>query len=49
MLREELKCMDFIIKALLRTIKEIKTKSVSVPPMPSYKFDSKANTAPADS
>ena len=30
MLREELKSKDFIIKALLETIKEIKTKSVSV-------------------
>ena len=30
MLREELKSKDFIIKGLLETIKEIKTKSVSV-------------------
>ena len=29
-LREELKSKDFIIKGLLQTIKEIKTKSVSV-------------------
>ena len=30
MLREELKSKDFIIKDLLQTIKEMKTKSVSV-------------------
>ena len=30
MFREELKSKDFIIKDLLQTIKEIKTKSVSV-------------------
>ena len=49
MLREELKCMDFIIKVLLQTFKEIKIKLVSVPPMLSQKFYSKANTAPANS
>ena len=30
MLREELKSKDFIIKDLLQTIKEMKTKSISV-------------------
>ena len=30
LLSEELKCKDFVIKALLQTIKEIKTRSISV-------------------
>ena len=34
MVRKELKSKDFIIKDLLQTIKEIKTKSVSVQSIP---------------
>ena len=43
MLREELKCKDFIIKDLLQTVQEIKTKSVSVQYIPSSMSNSKAN------
>ena len=41
--REELKSKDFIIKNLLQTIKVIKTKSISVQPIPSCMSRSKAN------
>ena len=43
MLREELKCKDFIIKDLLQTVQEIKTKSISVQYIPSSMSNSKAN------
>ena len=43
MLREELKCKDFIIKDLLQTVQEIKTKSVSAQYIPSSMSNSKAN------
>ena len=45
MLREELKTKHFIIKDLLQTIKEIKTKSVSVQ---SNTSSSEANLVPAN-
>ena len=48
MLREELKSKDFIIKDLLQTIKEIKTKSISVQPIPSCMSSSEANLIPAN-
>ena len=47
MLREELKSKDFIIKDLLQTIKEIKTKSVSVQSITTCMSSSKANLVPA--
>ena len=43
MLREELKCKDFIIKDLLQTVQEIKTKSISIQYIPSSMSNSKAN------
>ena len=43
MLREELKCKDFIIKDLLQTVQEIKTKSISAQYIPSSMSNSKAN------
>ena len=46
-LREELKSKDFIIKDLLQTIKEIKTKSVSVQSITSCVSSSEANLIPA--
>ena len=48
MLREELKSKDFIIKNLLQTIKEIKTKSVSVQSTTSCMSSSEANLVPAN-
>ena len=48
MLREELKSKDFIIKDLLQTIKEIKTKSVSVQSNTTYMSSSEANLVPAN-
>ena len=48
MLREELKSKDFIIKDLLQTIKEIKTKSVSVQSITSCMSSSEANLVPAN-
>ena len=44
--REELKSKDFIIKDLLQTIKEIKTKSVSVQSITSCMSSSIANLVP---
>ena len=46
MSREELKSKDFIIKDLLQTIKEIKTKSVSVQSITSCMSSSIANLVP---
>ena len=48
MLREELKSKDFIIKDLLQTIKEMKTKSVSVQSNISRMSSSEANLLPAN-
>ena len=48
MLREELKSKDFFIKDLLQTIKEIKTKSVSVQSITSCMSSSEANLVPAN-
>ena len=48
MLRGELKSKDFIIKDLLQTIKEIKTKSVSVQSNTTYMSSSEANLVPAN-
>ena len=48
MLREELKSKDFIIKDLLQTIKEMKTKSVSVQSNTSCMSSSEANLVPAN-
>ena len=48
MLIEELKSKDFIIKDLLQSIKEIKTKSVSVQSIPSCMSSSEANLLPAN-
>ena len=48
MLREELKSKDFIIKYLLQTIKEIKSKSVSVQSIPSCMSNSEVNLVPAN-
>ena len=48
MLREELKSKDFIIKDLLQTIKEMKTKSVSVQSNTSRMSSSEANLLPAN-
>ena len=48
MLREELKSKDFIIKDLLQTIKEIKTKSVSVQSITLCTSSSEANLVPAN-
>ena len=45
MLREELKSKDFIIKDLLQTIKEMKTKSVSVQSNTSYMSSSETSTS----
>ena len=40
MLRDELKTKDYMIKDLLNTIKEVKTKpAMTVKPIPSYTFD----------
>ena len=47
MLREELKSKDFVIKDLLQTIKEIKTKSVSVQSITTCMSSSEANLVPA--
>ena len=47
-LREELKSRNFIIKDLLQTIKEIKTKSVSVQSIPSCISSAEANLVPAN-
>ena len=46
MLREELKSKDFYIKDLVQTIKEIKTRSISVQPIPSCISSSEANLIP---
>ena len=48
MLREELKSKDFIIKDLLQTIKEMKTKSVSVQSNTSRMSSSEVNLLPAN-
>ena len=48
MLREELKIKDFIIKDLLQTIKEMKTKSVSVQSNTSPMSSSKVNLLPVN-
>ena len=48
MLREKLKSKDFIIKYLFQTIKEIKTKSVSVQSNTTYMSSSEANLLPAN-
>ena len=48
MLREKLKSKDFIIKDLLQTIKEIKTKSVSVQFNTACIPSSEANVVPAN-
>ena len=48
MLREESKIKDFIIKDLLQTIKEMKTKSVSVQSNTSRMSSSEANLLPAN-
>ena len=48
MLREEIKSKDFIIKDLLQTIKEIKTKSVSVQSITSCMSGSESNLVPAN-
>ena len=48
MLREELKSKDFIIKDLLQTIKEMKTKSVSVQSNTSRMSSFEANLLPAN-
>ena len=48
MLREELKSKDFFIKDLLQTIKEIKTKSVSVQSITSCMSTSEANLVTAN-
>ena len=48
MLREKLKSKDFIIKYLFQTIKEIKTKSVSVQSNTTYMSSSEANLVPAN-
>ena len=48
MLREELKSKDFTIKDLLQTIKEMKTKSVSVQSNTSRMSSSEANLLPAN-
>ena len=48
MLREELKSKDFIIKDLLQTIKEVKTKSVSVQSNTSRMSNFEANLLPAN-
>ena len=48
MLREKLKSKDFIIKYLFQTIKEIKTKSVSVQSNTTYISSSEANLLPAN-
>ena len=48
MLREEFKSKDFIIKDLLQTIKEIKTKSVSVQSITSCMSSSEAKLVPAN-
>ena len=48
MLREELKSKDFIIKDLLQTIKEVKTKSVSVQSNTSRMSSFEANLLPAN-
>ena len=48
MLREESKSKDFIIKDLLQTIKEIKTKSISVQSIPSCMSSSEASLVPAN-
>ena len=47
-LREELKSRNFIIKDLLQTIKEIKTKSVSVQSIPSCISSAEANLVPVN-
>ena len=48
MLREELKSKDFIIKDLLQTIKQIKTNSIPVQPIPECVPSSEANLIPAN-
>ena len=48
MLRVELKSKDFIIKDLLQTIKEIKTKSVSVQSNTLCMSSYEANLVPAN-
>ena len=48
MLREEIKSKDFIIEGLLRTMKEIKTKSVSVQSITSCMSSSEAKLVPAN-
>ena len=48
MLREELKRKDFIIKDLLQTIKEMKTKSISVQSNISRMSNSEVNLLPAN-
>ena len=48
MLREEIKSKDFIIEGLLRTMKEIKTKSVSVQSITSCMSSSGAKLVPAN-
>ena len=48
MVRKELKSKDFIIKDLLQTIKEIKTKSVSVQSIPLCMSSSEVNLLPTN-
>ena len=48
MLTEELKSKDLIIKDLIQTVKEIRTKSVSVQSITSCMSSSEANLVPAN-